>query len=235
MNFRRNLKAIVQYIGLFDFFRDLEIQLRSRFGGVHDPEYRRLPKSLDGQLLIDIGANIGQSIISLKSLFPLSKIVAYEPNPRCASILQKVVDSKNGAVLHKVGLGAASGEFDFFVPVLPDGTELLQEGSYDISVFREDVTIERIQSTFKLKCIVVPIRTLDSYFLSPGLIKIDVQGLELQVLEGAISTIDRSRPIIFLERDIRSESQINQFLTSRGYLAHVIGCNCVYCPDTKAA
>lgn len=46
----------------------------------------------------------------------------------------------------------------------------------------------------------IPVRTLDSYELEDvGLVKIDVEGMEADVLEGAIDTIRRCRPAIFCE------------------------------------
>jgi FkbM family methyltransferase len=48
--------------------------------------------------------------------------------------------------------------------------------------------------------------TIDSHEVSPSLIKIDVEGMELDVLLGAEATIKRSRPILYVENDRRDKS-----------------------------
>jgi hypothetical protein len=45
----------------------------------------------------------------------------------------------------------------------------------------------------------VEIRTLDSYGLDPDIVKIDVQGAERQVVEGAVETLERTHPVLLVE------------------------------------
>jgi hypothetical protein len=62
---------------------------------------------------------------------------------------------------------------------------------------------------------VVDVRTVDSFALQPEIMKIDVEGNELEVLEGAGETLERTRPILLIENGARDE--IIQYLTSFGY------------------
>jgi hypothetical protein len=68
----------------------------------------------------------------------------------------------------------------------------------------------------------VDVRTLDSYELQRlDLIKVDVEGHEFSVLEGARQTIERCRPSIIVEveevHNPGSLSRVRAFLESRGY------------------
>lgn len=63
----------------------------------------------------------------------------------------------------------------------------------------------------ELKCEVL---TLDHYQLNPYFIKIDVQGLELQVLEDARKTIEKHQPIILIES---ANKQTREYLKQFGY------------------
>ncbi len=45
----------------------------------------------------------------------------------------------------------------------------------------------------------VPIRTLDSYSLTPDIVKIDVQGQEPQVVRGGLETFRRAKPVTIIE------------------------------------
>jgi len=231
---RELLKTVARRAGLFGVLRAAEIRLQACRGGIHDPEYRELPADLDGGLVVDIGANIGQSVISLRSLFPRSPIVAFEPNPGCAAMLQRVAAATRGTVqVHQVGIGERAEDLYFYVPVLPGGVELLQEGSCDPEVFAEPVTLRRIGNAFVLKRITVPVRRLDDYDLSPALVKIDVQGFEIQVLRGALGTIRRARPALLLERDVRTEESVTDLLRSLGYDGRVLGCNALFLATSR--
>ena len=58
--------------------------------------------------------------------------------------------------------------------------------------------------------------TLDSMSLKPSLLKIDVEGYELEVLKGATETIAKHKPIIAIEAE-HNEIEINNILKSLGY------------------
>jgi len=63
----------------------------------------------------------------------------------------------------------------------------------------------------KLDCHTV---RLDDLSLSPSFIKIDVQGTELQVLQGSLETLAQYRPVLLIEN---AESAIIDFLSRLGY------------------
>lgn len=57
--------------------------------------------------------------------------------------------------------------------------------------------------------------------MSPAIIKIDVQGYEMQVINGAWSTITRSRPILLIENDDRSSAErVMRQVSDLGYLPY---------------
>jgi hypothetical protein len=66
--------------------------------------------------------------------------------------------------------GDYDGGLSFGFPILDDGIELLQEGSVDLMVFFQSVTINRIGDLFKLHNIPIPVRRLDDYCLNSKLI-----------------------------------------------------------------
>jgi hypothetical protein len=81
------MKFLARKLDLFNALRYVGIWLQAVFGMVHDAEYFQLPSYLNGGLLIGVGANLGQSIVSLHKIFPLSGIIASEPNPACKQLL----------------------------------------------------------------------------------------------------------------------------------------------------
>ena len=58
----------------------------------------------------------------------------------------------------------------------------------------------------------------------PAVLKIDVEGAELEVLRGAAGTLNLQRPVVFLEaHSLSIENACIQELESRGYLTKRVG------------
>ena len=79
------------------------------------PEYvgARLIRS---GLIVDIGANRGQSIAAFKRLSPGSTIVAFEPVPKAAARLAAKYKSNPAITVHDCALGERAGTITLFVP-----------------------------------------------------------------------------------------------------------------------
>ena len=227
------IKRVAARFGLFDSLRAMEQYTNLLLGRIHDPDYLEIPRTIGTSAIADIGANIGQSMISLRSLFPDNTIHAYEPNPACGKTLRQVAKKLgHGVSVFDYGISDASKSLEFYVPVLRSGIELLQEGSFDKGVFDQPITVERIAQPFTLKTQQCVLRTLDEVGTRYALIKIDVQGLELQVLKGAKALLRRDRPFVMLERDLRSEPDIDIFMKQFAYTSRVLTNNTLYIPPS---
>jgi FkbM family methyltransferase len=146
-----------------------------------------LPKFVPrGGTAIDVGANDGVFAFALSSL--VDRVEAFEPNPDYAHFARRMLGSRAG--VHEVALSNTTGRAEFVVPVSEEGTILHLGGSLRPSpgpaarALRFDVAV----------------RTLDSYpFKDVRVIKIDVEGSEMDVLEGGRQTIERYRPALIVE------------------------------------
>jgi FkbM family methyltransferase len=134
--------------------------------------------------VIDVGAHVG--LYTLMAARRVSRVVAFEPSRQNFKLLRKNVilsrltnvDVRREAVTDRVGTvtfqefqGSSWGR-SMMCGMLP------QEFTTPISV----------QST-----------TIDALEMEPNVLKIDVEGAEAAVLQGAANTIQRAQPIIFLE------------------------------------
>ena len=163
--------------------------------GFHEPELLDLMTGLvkPGRLLIDVGANIGGVSIPLARAFPESRIHAYEPNPAALTRLQRNLSLNPAAnlILFNQAVGRTGGQAQFHGFT---GKDL------GLSSFLQP---RRTEDTDKM--ILVEIISLDQVYLSGdfkvGLIKIDVQGFEIEVLEGADQLVSRDRPAILFEHE----------------------------------
>jgi FkbM family methyltransferase len=134
---------------------------------------------------IDIGSNEGMVLADMVRLAPEGRHIAYEPIPDFyARLVTKFpqVDIRNAA------LSSAEGTSEFlYVKNLP-GYSGLKRRTYprrpDIEVLK--VRTERLDDH------------LDPAYV-PALIKIDVEGAEALVIEGAMQTLRRHRPAVLFE------------------------------------
>jgi len=139
-----------------------------------------------GGTAIDVGANQGVFAYALAGI--ADRVVAFEPNPDYAAFARHMLRGR--AEVLELALSDRRGRGTLYVPLGDDGMVLHLAGSLTRmhSQFRHNRTYE------------VAIRSLDEFGYSDvRFIKVDVEGSEREVLDGARSTIERSRPVMLLE------------------------------------
>ena len=169
---------------------------------VHEPEFEVLRLfDMPGVEVLDVGANRGQSVRSLLAVMARPSITAIEPNPILAEHIARTY-RKHDVTVHSVGLAAASGRFDLFLPryghtvydtrasLLAEHAESFLSASNFWPFRHERCGIERLS---------IPVVRLDDLGLSPHIVKIDVEGGLHDVLAGATATLDRARPLLLVE------------------------------------
>lgn len=165
-------------------------------------------------VIFDVGANIGYHSIFFKKRIPGAKIYAFEPIPKNFSYLRQHFDLNNIKDVEPINVGLSNYKGDvvfYFDPNCSVNASARNvAGKIDIQ---------------EIKCQVVP---LDQVALERNLnvdfIKVDVEGAELMVLEGAIETLKKDRPIVFVEM-LRKwtaaydyhPNQIIEFMAKLGY------------------
>ena len=151
--------------------------------------------------ILDLGANVGYSILWLLRLFPNARVTAFEPHPaHCAQIRWHAV--ANGIADRVTLIEAAAG--------IDTGTALLSDNENQSSIVGTEKGIE------------VPVLDVFANLPKPlGLIKIDIEGAEYDILGDP--RFDTLRPpTVVLEWHKTIDSRSNQTwvtdrLTSLGY------------------
>ena len=165
------------------------------FAGTYEEDqtevFCRLVK--DGEAVIDVGANVGYyTLLASRLVGPGGAVLACEPEPLNTSYLRRHVQANRLAnvTILETALGGGRGEVKF--------TRGKGRGRGHIS---EDGELS------------VPLRPLDDIVAewghSPAHLKIDVEGAEVDVIQGGMETLSRLRPTIFLAthgRDVHEES-----------------------------
>lgn len=166
-----------------------------------------------GRTFIDVGAHIGSVGASVQHHVPKASLIAIEAIPEKATRLRRLLRT---AVVHQVALGSTTGQVKFFVNTKQSGySSLLRPSSDQIDNFVE---------------ISVPMSTLDRLVAGDTIdvIKIDVEGSELEVLKGSTELLARNRPIIMFEsapspndQTESDKSALWKFFEDTGYLVLV--------------
>ena len=233
----------------FPYLHDIRFKLKFAVDRIakrpHEEDFLALrhfrPKS--NEVFLDIGTNRGESLLSMSIVHgSKNKIIGFEPNPHVYKRAKREFRFRKHITIHNVGLSNVQGYLNLNVPFyrkwMFDGLS-----SFDYKAasgwlktrlwnYNEDLLTIK-----ELNC---EVRTLDQYKLNPYFMKIDVQGLELQVLEGARETIRKHLPIILIES---ANEQIREYLKQFGYdyyayeqnrFAHGIGKLNTFCiPKSK--
>jgi FkbM family methyltransferase len=143
-------------------------------------------------ICLDIGANIGLTTILMDQMFSGGRIYSFEPHPKTHSQLTRNIQTncsdKNKIEIFQLALGANNEELLFRdIDTYNTGNSLLIKGSL----------AARAQNVIS-----VPVKRLDDLKIageeSIRLLKIDVEGFEIDVLKGGIETLKRA-DIVLLE------------------------------------
>lgn len=161
-----------------------------------------------GDIAVEVGANMGAHTVHLAKLVgPTGTVLAFEPQRTMFYLL--CANLALNEHFHVRALNAAAGgtRGNIRVPIL-DHRAPLNFGALSLPDFE---TGEE-----------VPLFALDSFaFPSLRLIKIDVEGMEVDVLSGARHTIARHRPILYVENDRRDKSEaLIALIMEYGYDLH---------------
>lgn len=187
----------------------------------HEPQFRLFDRLTGRQLFMDVGANCGQSIISFKSVNPDAQIKSFEPTSFSFAIAERVAKIFSDVTVFKFGLSDRNVLMPIFTPVI-DGLLVTPLTALDPSAFEpggtmhkfltEDIAKGAEVSLFEQE---IELRRGDDLALAPDVIKIDVEGAELQVLGGLAETISRHRPLIMAEKS--DATGIARFLANFDY------------------
>lgn len=172
----------------------------------HEPHFRLFEAFTGGRLFIDVGANCGQSIISLKAVNPDARIKSFEPTSHGFAIASLVAKVFSEAEAFDFGLSDKNTRVPIYTPVI-DGLLVTPLTSLDPCAFdpgkimyrfiTDDIAKGAVVSLFAQE---IQLRRGDDLKLDPDVIKIDVEGAELQVLAGLEETITAHRPLIMTEK-----------------------------------
>lgn len=200
------------------------IQRRIFIKGKHEPEteIHLINLAKDSKCFLDIGANVGFFSLLLKKQNPSLEVHSFEPMPRNIAKLQE-----NSALnhfdlsIHPICLSDREGEVEFAIPPLGEcGWGRIAQGDL-VKDFNERVKVKTATIDSLL--------SKDAFKSPPDLIKIDVEGSEMLVLNGAKNLLEKHCATFcieineecLLDNGVRPED-VFSFMHNYGYRAYYI-------------
>ena len=206
ITFRDRLNRIKQNIK----FKYLPFRLYHRIRCYKYAKYRSPELSLISNLVkstqnsIDIGANLGLFTFFMSRAS--RHVFAFEPNPYPLENLKGLVDS-NVTVL-PIALGNNDGPVEIKIPHHRKGWS-----SNGASLASKEINDGKI---INIQC-----RKLDSLNIENiGLIKIDVEGFEIEVIRGAKETILKNKPVMIIENETAHTKDTNELFITMNELGY---------------
>jgi len=159
----------------------------------------------DEPLVLDVGYNAGDFSGFARSSRINSRIIAFDPSRSAFQNFRRTCATDPGIVFENIALSNVTGEAEFhdYGNMSSSLAERMDQGSQAASVYR------------------VPVWRLDDYARNHGishiaLLKIDAEGYDLHVLEGASELLDRQAIDIFMFE------YANGWIASRRYLQDAV-------------
>ncbi|MCK5401077.1 MAG: FkbM family methyltransferase [Flavobacteriaceae bacterium] len=180
---------------------------------------------IENKRFIDVGVNIGQTLLKLKSVSSEIEYIGFEPNPMCVNYVDLLVKNNNFKRISVIPVGISDkteiGVLNFFYSSSTDSSasmiaEFRPGQKIDRKEFIPLFDLERLKETINLDVVSV--------------LKIDVEGAELEVLSSFKSIIKDKQPIILIEilpayNDqnlfrVERQNKIQLMLSEAGYSIH---------------
>lgn len=142
--------------------------------------------------VVDVGAHVGLFLLFVKRRYPDAEVLAFEPSPDTVALLRRNIElhSLTGVQVNEIALGRTrEAEVPFtYYPVAPgNSTRYPHEKALQKEVMARTLSAKLVERVHSGREIVVAVERL-SAFLSTDrpvdLLKIDVEGAELEVLQG---------------------------------------------------
>ena len=157
-----------------------------RHGVAPSIEHRVPLARLNVDVVLDVGANRGQFALISRVLWPEAKIVSFEPLPLPASVCALVLAGDRRFTLVRSAVGAIKESATFNVTKEDDSSSFLAIGENHKTIYKSSV-VERIEVQLAPLTDLV---TIDESATNV-LLKIDVQGYELNVLKGCQNILEK--------------------------------------------
>ena len=153
----------------------------------------KLIHPIAGSKFIDVGVNIGQTLLKIKSINKDIEYIGFEPNPFCVFYVNKLIkmNSIENTILVPVGISTKTviEKLNFYSEDDVEGSATILTDFRENKIFRQELVPLFNVNTLKDQ----------TNFNDMSILKIDVEGAELEVIESFKDEIKNNYPFILME------------------------------------
>lgn len=164
--------------------------------------------------IVDIGANEGNWTKKAMQYFPNAYYTLVEPQSKLVDKMSTILKKNKKVFLHTMGLSNVSGTFKLALDPVRDDSASFRFSEEEV----DELNLEQVEVTMD---------TLNNLLLNsrlpvPDIIKIDAEGIDIKVLEGASNFFGKTE-VFFVEATISNKSMKNtlyaviDFMNDKGY------------------
>jgi FkbM family methyltransferase len=172
--------------------------------------------------VVDIGANRGQFALATRAMSG-AKVISFEPLPEVSALFKKIFSDDLDVRLHIAAIGERSERMHIHLSARDDSSSLLEIGKAQSDYF---------PGTYEVGTLEVEVGPLEHYLckeeiVRPAMLKLDVQGFELQALAGCKSLISNFNYVycecsfVELYKEQKLAGEVVSFLDELGF--HLAG------------
>ena len=139
------------------------------------------------RVIIDIGANKGQFALACRKWAPSAKVISFEPLSTPADIFRLLFSKDANVQFHQIAIGPKKQRTCIHVSANEDSSSLLPIGPNQVAIYpgtqeKESIEIDVAPLSFFL---------MPEDIKSPAMLKLDVQGFEMEALKGCEALIEK--------------------------------------------
>ena len=154
-------------------------------------ELEKILKNINPETVIDIGSNKGQFVMLIEQLFPNKIIYSFEPILEVLEKQKKFFNYKKNIFFYNFALGSSTLTEDFYITKSADNSSFFKAKKNGNKNKKFEIKEKKN----------IQIKTLDEVIINekiigPVLMKIDVQGYELEVLKGSENMLKKIEYIL---------------------------------------
>jgi len=168
----------------------------------------------DANVVVDLGANEGYYTLKLKQNNPKCKVIAVEPNPLAFEILEKNVkfNKLSDIILVNKAVCNKSGKIIFEIV-----EQVSAIGGKDLGIMNRPWLKKDMTKKVKVGCITLTKLFKEYNIEKANILKIDVEGMELEILKSSKNLLDKIHKIVVEWHSKKIRDGLKRFLKRNGF------------------